>query len=279
MNLKFNKDKCKLICDDYIKGYNLSLLSLKHKVSIRHVYRILRLNRVKIKKELIEHFRRKYNLNDNYFSSIDSEDKSYFLGLFFADGYNNERKHSVRLLLKDSDIDILLEFKKYINSESPIHSCISNKIYKQCYIDICSKNISSDISKLGCTQKKSLTLKYPNITDYNLNRHFIRGYFDGDGCIYLKYRINKIKQKSPVCVVSVCSTESFLESLNNIISKDIGILGKKIKCGNVYNLWIGGNKKAIKFLDWIYNDSSIYIERKHYKYIQFKKDYETSLSR
>lgn len=45
--------------------------------------------------------------------------------------------------------------------------------------------MSSDIAKAGATQCKSHIIKFPNhsILSPELIPHFIRGCFDGDGCI------------------------------------------------------------------------------------------------
>ena len=42
---------------------------------------------------------RKYSINQHYFDSVDSFDRAYFLGLLMADGYNNEKRGCVTLIL------------------------------------------------------------------------------------------------------------------------------------------------------------------------------------
>ena len=41
-----------------------------------------------------------YTLNENYFEKIDTPRKAYWLGFLYADGYNNETHHTVRLSLQ-----------------------------------------------------------------------------------------------------------------------------------------------------------------------------------
>lgn len=45
--------------------------------------------------------------------------------------------------------------------------------------------MSSDIAKIGGIKCKTHLLTFPsiNVLPYELIPHFIRGYFDGDGCI------------------------------------------------------------------------------------------------
>jgi hypothetical protein len=51
---------------------------------------------------------------------------------------------------------------------------------------------------------------------------------------------------------------------------------KKSKKNN-YNLVIGGNIQVIKFLDWLYEDSTICLSRKHNRYLDFKHSKEVQL--
>lgn len=59
----------------------------------------------------------------------------------------------------------------------------------RCRWCIGNKHLWETLNSYGCTPKKSLTLKFPNVnifSDVSLIRHFIRGYFDGDGSISTK---------------------------------------------------------------------------------------------
>lgn len=63
----------------------------------------------------------------------------------------------------------------------------------------------------GCTPKKSLVLQFPKesiFKDKSLIRHFIRGYFDGDGC-FTRHICHTIV--SPV--VSILGTKEFLDKI------------------------------------------------------------------
>lgn len=42
-----------------------------------------------------------------------------------------------------------------------------------------------DLSKHGCVPNKSLILKFPTTLPNELVNDFIRGYFDGDGSVYI----------------------------------------------------------------------------------------------
>ena len=80
-----------------------------------------------------------------------------------------------------SDKEHLIEFNKHIKSTYPI------KIEREKYVKlkISNKHIGNSLINKGCIPKKSLILEFPNLSQVPkfLIRHFIRGYFDGDGCI------------------------------------------------------------------------------------------------
>lgn len=68
----------------------------------------------------------KYNINKDYFRIIDSNEKPYFLGLMYADGYVSER--SIVLSLQEGDKLILEKFKKSIEYNGPIRFSNKNNI-------------------------------------------------------------------------------------------------------------------------------------------------------
>ena len=83
-------------------------------------------------------------------------------------------------------------------------------ICKRCRLGVANKHLWETLNSYGCTPKKSLTLKFPNesiFKDKSLIRHFIRGYWDGDGCLSWS---NK-EHTSPS--VSVVGTKEFLYSI------------------------------------------------------------------
>lgn len=209
----------------------------------------------------------KYKCNENYFENIDSEDKAYWLGFLFADGYVNKRPGSDRLILALSTKDKkhIELFKKSINSENPIiDSIIKTGIMKgkeYSKISITSNKLISDLENLGCTSKKSLTLKFPNLKK-ELIPHFIRGYFDGDGSVFLSnekhWRNGTI---TPVIHFRFCGTKEFLE----VINKEINLSGRisQAKQSKAFELTYKRNKKVIHFYQYLYNNSTIFLHRKH----------------
>jgi hypothetical protein len=45
----------------------------------------------------MRHTKQKYKINEDFFQEIDTEEKAYWLGFLYADGYIHVRSHQVKL--------------------------------------------------------------------------------------------------------------------------------------------------------------------------------------
>ena len=216
---------------------------------------------------------RKYIFNFNYFEEINSDEKAYWLGFLFADGYvckrNDSKGHekggSIEISLKKDDEYHIRNFLDDISSNIKIsHRKIKldNKEYEASRAIICSIKMVDDLIKHGCTQNKSLTLVPPSIEDKYIS-HFIRGYFDGDGCVafYPEYR--------SFCY-SIIGTKEILEFIKDkaeVPNNSIRGFDHK-KC---YELRITSKDDIKTFHNYIYRDKTIYLQRKYDKSLQMMK--------
>ena len=200
----------------------------------------------------------RYKVNETYFDNIDTEDKAYFLGLMMSDGCVSNNCFYIKLI----DEDILLKFKECLECENQvIFTQAPNPNWNNSYkLTICSKYMCKALEKLGCTKNKTKTLKFPNIKK-ELYRHFIRGFFDGDGCLQLQNKIYHCRFDL------TCASKEFLEEVRPILTehaKTSGYLGKETKY-DVWHLNYSGHQVK-QILDWIYKDSNYYLQRKYNKY-------------
>jgi hypothetical protein len=135
------------------------------------------------------------------------------------------------------------------------------------YVAVYSKKMHADLVKLGCTPKKSFTITFPkDKIPEELLSHFIRGYFDGDGCLSLSSNSNK-------AVIDITSTEEFIVGLVDYISFlkiDFTKIGQRHKDRdtNTRNIQITNAEGVNKFLEYIYNDAHIFLLRKRELYNQ-----------
>lgn len=210
---------------------------------------------------------RKNFFNEHYFSEINNESKAYWLGFIYADGCVTKRLNkdgiekggNLEISLKSDDEYHLWNFLFDIESNIiPKRRTIklNDKTYEASRINLNSIKLVNDLILHGCTPKKSLTLTPPDI-DCNLRHHFIRGYFDGDGCVCFY-------PESYSYGYSILGTKEFLE----YIVKESKVTSYKIisfehkKC---YELRIFSKKCAEIFHNYLYNGKSIFLERKYQK--------------
>lgn len=198
-------------------------------------------------------------VNDHYFENIDSKEKAYWLGFLYADGYNNGKE--IEFCLKEKDKYAIEFFKEAISSKHKISKKsikLNENIFIAYRISIKSHVMASDLIKWECLPRKSLCIKFPPISK-NLYSHFIRGFFDGDGCIY--------ENKNGKIMASFCSgSKVFLDELSNILKLNNIFVGK-IKKDSRYNLYsFTVSLKTISFfLHFLYKDSTrkTRLERKY----------------
>lgn len=173
-----SKKEIQEVCELYKTGkYTQKLLAEKYHCSTFVIHNVLTLNNIEIK----PHFNLKnLELKENFFETIDNEEKAYFLGFLFADGYIS--KNEVCCEIHARDIDLLLTFKKLINSQRKI-SYRKRENTEMVAIKINSVKMVQDLSKYGIIPNKTKNTKHlPQIPE-PFKKDFLRGLIDGDGWI------------------------------------------------------------------------------------------------
>ena len=259
------------ICSLYSANVSSMELSKKYNICQSSILKILRAGNVDIKDN--SHCKRYYKINEHYFDNIDDEHKAYWLGLLFADGYNQECRNSIILTLKEEDKYILTNLLDDLESNYCIKPLYNKKFNSTAYkIRISNKRISEQLKEKGVVQNKTFISNFPNI-DNNLIRHFIRGYFDGDGCISLSMRgVNNDRMYATFSIVN--GNYDFLKELNLKMNIDCDKIISPVK--NIYQIAYNKYSEIIKLYDYLYSDATIYLKRKNDKFIDYLKYKEGS---
>lgn len=174
----------------------------------KHYYRKRRTGTAKERK-------RKYSINSNIFDNMNGA-KAWILGLIWSDGnisYN-------RIHISSKDLVMLKRVEEILEAKNCIHKYTKQNAY---YLSFSNKKIADRLRSFGLHACKSLTIKAPKNLDKNLELHFLRGVFDGDGCVGLKkFRIPRLS----VNIVSAsCDFANYIYET---------FLRYKIKC-SIYN--------------------------------------------
>ena len=199
--------------------------------------------------------------NEHFFDIIDNEHKAYWLGFLYADGYISINSNTIELTLKSSDIEHLQKFVKDLEFTVDKHIFQDNI---RCRLQIANKHMKECLIKLGCTPQKSLTLIFP--TEEQVPNKFLfdflRGYIDGDGSIMIgkNHRGEYVKPR-----LNILGTKEFLTSLIENTGWRTAAISQKT--GNqAYDVEWGG-KYVLDYLKQLYQNATIYLDRKYEKYL------------
>lgn len=97
----------------YKKGLSITQIGEKLKIYHKLVSKVLKENNIERK----NNNKRTYKLNEHYFDKIDTPNKAYILGFFYADGCNIMSKSTVTMSLEETDKEILEKIRLEIGSE------------------------------------------------------------------------------------------------------------------------------------------------------------------
>lgn len=205
----------------------------------------------------------KKQVDSHFFDVIDSEEKAYWLGFFYADGYNSGK--GIELTVKSSDKNHLKKFKQAIKSKHNIgHKIVklSEKEYGAYRISIKDKGLSAGLSNHGCYKAKTFDIKFPDLDSLELYRHFVRGFIDGDGCIS--------KHASYIGIEITCASYSFIRSMQDYFCEVCKIKSsiRKDEREKAYSLKTTSRDEAIGAIKYLYNESNIYLDRKYKQFLK-----------
>ena len=258
------------IIDLYQTG--LSCQKIANQLNVSESFINKKLKELNITKRSNSIYRRR-PWNENFFNKIDTEEKAYWLGFLYADGCVHDKPNGQKLItLVVKDEEVIKKFIKALKGDFEV------KQYKDTYgVYLTSKIMFDDLCKLGCVPRKSLILKFPTI-NLKFIPHFIRGYFDGDGSVYIYTRKGKIKDYKGIGI-GICGTEELLKTLVqyapiNLPKKD------KRKLSNVWYSSSSGPNKTLAFYNYLYKNATVWLDRKKNKFENYFKERgsETTIS-
>lgn len=250
------------VCEKYEAGVALSVIALDCGIGLATTHRILTRQGVDRKRSTGPHT--KINIDEAFFASIDTPEKAYWLGFIAADGY--VKRHSggglvLQIKLSRKDESHLNLFKTQILSEHRITrgfstSNITGRTYQWSSLRIVRKSIVTDIWRHGVTANKSADLRLPGLPE-PLLVHFIRGYFDGDGCWY--------KHRHQLSFNIRSSSEAFALDLQEVLISQCEASRTTIGLYNgAFILGYEGNKQCRRIFDYLYKeDQGPKLDRKY----------------
>lgn len=261
----------------YQEGISLTKIGQQLGIHRKALTRLFKKNQVESRKGFS--YARKYNLEEHYFDIIDTEDKAYMLGFIYADGNNFFKLNRIALKLSIIDKEILVKFSNIMFGEELIkyekRKNKQGKEFEYVVLNYFSKHMSRHLATLGVVENKSHKITFPEWLDKSLYRHFIRGLIDGDGWIYLP----KLKDNRNSPNVGLICTRKVNDFLKDYFDKELGLKSYLVKAHKqdmdvMCEIRVKNYHQCKIFLDWLYRDAAIYLQRKYDLYQDFMKRYE-----
>ncbi|MGL6098186.1 MAG: hypothetical protein ACRC0G_01040 [Fusobacteriaceae bacterium] len=199
------------------------------------------------------------SIDENFFEVIDTEKKAYWFGFLYADGHITEKGFSV--CVKRSDRDHLLKLAFDMKSTYTVgdytNKGFEGKLVLYSKMAVTSPRLRECLVDKNMIPRKSLVLK-PPACDFKdgLERHFIRGFFDGNGSMS--------GNKKTTYAAKICSTDDMLLWICETSGVSVKKLFKRRPSDVVSSLEIS-SLKMDKFLKYMYSNCEVYLTRKYEK--------------
>ncbi|SHJ48539.1 hypothetical protein [Tepidibacter formicigenes] len=253
------------------KGFEFKDIIEALQVSKRSVARVLKEAEINTKR------RNRYTLNEFYFKEIDSQEKSYILGLLYADGFvGNEKFNNIVISLIEQDKCLLERIASEIEFTGKLRYEKKGGNYKnskpKIVLNFSSKRMALDLRNLGIYPGKSAELQKIPCINKKFIRHFIRGYFDGDGSISLGLSTSYHKMKDGSIKIyryssprfSIIGTVAFLKDMERYIPGKFSYTNSRTEY--MKYLECSARRDMVNIFEYLYNDANIYLERKFNKW-------------
>lgn len=206
----------------------------------------------------------KLPIRSTIFDNIDTDQKAYWLGFLWADGYLKKNSNVIRLELSEKDYSHLQSFALFIGL--PLENIRRREERNTRWITFSDKHLANTLRKYDFK-----TENFDKHIPKNLLGAFIRGFFDGDGSIYSQ-------GKTSFCT-SFIGTEPILakvkENLPNVYKRFRQVSSSQ----QMYRLETHGIVNSSKVCKCLYKDATIYLPRKFNKcqyYLQLHEGTSTT---
>ena len=201
---------------------------------------------------------RKYIVNEHIFDVIDTEAKAYWLGFLYADGCLARTNITLTLSIKDKDQ--VERFRDFMESDTPItlkdYTDRYKRLHPRATVTVSGIHLSERLKQLGVIVWRTVPIQeiWRQIPP-ELLHHWVRGFFDGDGCA----------EKKPHIHFSL--TREVGESLIELFAKEAGTnsdlkLVRNTRSNVVCNLKYKGYNNTMKIINYMYKEAKTWMPRK-----------------
>lgn len=252
-NRILNDEQEAQLVKEYLAGKSVG--ALNEQFGTTNAHKTLR--RHKVKTRPAGHNSRLYQINEHAFDDLGNEEAAYWLGFCYADG--NIGKESLNIGLSIKDLSQLERIKSFLGYDAPIKfqqvKTPQGKMKEACRLNVHSQKLSNRLLTLGIVKGRGwfnqLLLDKLPTESY---RHFIRGFIDGDGCL---------DRGKGGARLRLLGQEDILTWIVQVLNQELGLPIRPLRQRlGIMELEYAGALNAKKAITWLYQDATIFLERK-----------------
>lgn len=219
---------------------------------------------------------RRHSLNTHFFDTICTEQQAYWLGFLWADGSWSKTSprcsgpNRLTLCQKRAEINHLQLFLDTIEADYPIRN-FNGGYGKAVIAHINSRPLCVSLERLGFARKDQ-RIHIPPIPP-SLLHHFIRGYFDGDGClsVYTQTIRDVVVNRHEW---SLTGNPEFIRNIRSAIEQNVDVSHRvKIqtykRTDKAVSLRYGRKSDIVALHDYLYQDATVYLDSKYQRFVEF----------
>lgn len=200
-------------------------------------------------------------INTNFFQTW-NHDMAYVLGYFVADGcisVTHGRRQPYTINITSKDKSHLQKIRRVMDSEHKISRKTGNAQRSVAYqLQVRNYALARDLIKRGIKPRKTYNLEPIKIPSKYFS-DFIRGFFDGDGSVYI-YTVNGVPQ---IKAGFISTSYPFLNHVNRLLCRFLDIPNKAIHIQEP-NAWKRPDQKLTKYTTAFYIDDCDKLEKFFY---------------
>jgi len=227
--------------------------------------------------KMLDYSKNYSNKRDRAFEKIEDQETAYWVGFLLADG--TVYRGSLVLAIKDKDH--IMKFKHFLGCNSPIVEAPSTnwETYEPIWIlRIGCNRIIHDLAKYRVINKKTHNKRIENIPDGYIS-HFIRGFFDGDGCVSVNSH-KKHPSWIPSLQLTFTSNKKMIENIQSVLVQYCDVKKAKFFQSKQYHtsfILSFSAKQARNVAKWMYSDANVFMTRKKKIFDEYMQLYGNKL--
>lgn len=191
---------------------------------------------------------------------------AYILGLIASDGNVAKKGNQISIQLLSKDRDILKKIKNVTKSSHPLDRYVTKDGKDTTKFAVHSAEWKKDLANYGIVPAKTFNLTPPLFLHPSYKIDYIRGYFDGDGCITFGEHSTSpswsiVGASYPVVLWIKETLANDYGIITNFIETSVLPSGKKM-----YKITYYGFTKIKSIYNVLYTDSPFFLQRKKEKF-------------